>query len=945
MFNRSSQETVAAKVLHSVLLVALPVSVLSLGVLVPLFAVRKIAAGAFWLVIVIFTLVCILLLRRGNVRLSSWLFLSTSWLTLALFVVFSGGIRSPGVLSQIAIIVVSIWLLGRREAIWIAALSLIFGLNLAIMESVGIHLPRYFPVMPILAWGFAVGLVCLTILPLASVHQALADSSEQAQREVAERRQTEEILRSSQQRLELAQAAAGIGSYERDERTGIASCSSGFPALYGLPPSEVGPSYEQWVESIHPDDRAAMLERRAGTLKSGDSWETEYRVIWPDGSVHWLFAKGMVLRDLRRNPTGTIGVNIDITERKHAEEILRSSQRRLELAQAAAGIGSYERDERTGIVRCSSGFPALYGLPPSEVGPSYDQWLESIHPDDRAMTLEKPGRAVEKGDSWETEFRVIWPDGSVHWLFAKGLLMRDSLGNPTGTIGVHMDITGRKQAEETLRSSQQRLELAQAAAGIGSYEWDVNTGVGRCSELFPALYGLPPAEIGPPQEQWLERIHPDDRAGVLEQLAQTLAGNGSCNIEFRVIWPDGTLHWLFARGTLLRDSRGNPSRTVGVNMDITERKRAHEEAITRQKLEGLGVLAGGIAHDFNNLLGSILAESEMLLEEVAGNATAREGVSSIMAVANRATGIVRELMAYAGKGETVFEPVDLSRLVREMVQFLRTSISKHAELQIDLPEGLPSVRANAAQISQVVMNLIINASESLGEKHGVISVGVAESEDHVRLEVNDTGCGMTEEVKAQIFDPFFSTKFAGRGMGLAAVQGIIRKHRGMINVASVPGQGSVFTILLPSITEPALGASGSTLTVSDTQGEATVGTVLVIEDEEPLRHAVTKWLRKKGFRVIEASDGRGGVDLFKAHEHTIDAVLLDMTLPSLPGREVLRELRRIRTDVNVILTTAYSQDSALEALGGQQPWRFIRKPYQLSELVELLRDACQDRRQ
>jgi len=814
--NGSSEKTVAAKVLHSVLLVALPVSVLSLGLLVPLLAVRKAAAGAFWVVIVIVTLVCILLLRRGNVRLSSWLFLSTSWLILALFVVLSGGIRSPGVLSQIAIIVVSMWLLGRREAIWIAALSLIFGLSLAILESVGIHLPRYFPVMPIVAWGFAVGLVSLTILPLSSVHQALADSAEHAQREVAERRQTEEILRRSQQRLELAQAAAGIGSYERDERTGI--------------------------------------------------------------------------------------------------------------------------------VRCSIGFPALYGLPPSEVGPSYEQWLEFIHPDDRAMMLEKPPRAVETGDSWETEFRVVWPDGSVHWLFAKGILMRDSRGNPTGTIGVHMDITGRKQAEETLRSSQQRLELAQAAAGIASYEWDINTGVGRCSELFPALYGLPPAEIGPPQEQWLELIHPDDRAGVLEQLAQTLEGNGSCNTEFRVIWPDGTLHWLFARGTMLRDSRGNPSRTVGVNMDITERKHAQEEAITRQKLEGLGVLAGGIAHDFNNLLGSILAESEMLLEEVADSATAREGVSSIIAVANRATGIVRELMAYAGKGENVFEPVDLSKLIREMAQFLRTSISKHAELQIDLPEGLPSVRANAAQISQVVMNLIINASESLGQKHGVISVGVAESEDHIRLEVNDTGCGMTEEVKAQIFDPFFSTKFAGRGMGLAAVQGIIRKHGGMINVASVPGQGSVFTILLPSITDPALGVSGSTPPVSDTQGDAAFGTVLVIEDEEPLRHAVSKWLRKKGFRVIEASDGRGGVDLFKAHEHTIDAVLLDMTLPSLPGREVLRELRRIRTDVNVILTTAYSQDSALAALGGEQPWGFIRKPYQLSELVELLRNACQDRR-
>jgi CheY-like chemotaxis protein len=200
---------------------------------------------------------------------------------------------------------------------------------------------------------------------------------------------------------------------------------------------------------------------------------------------------------------------------------------------------------------------------------------------------------------------------------------------------------------------------------------------------------------------------------------------------------------------------------------------------------------------------------------------------------------------------------------------------------------------------------------------------------------------MTEEVMAHIFEPFFTTKFAGRGMGLAAVQGIIRTHGGTISVLSSPGQGSLFTIFLPSLSEPAPHTSASISPKFHSQAAGAAGTVLIIEDEEPLRLAVSKMLRKTGFGVIEASDGREGVDLFRAHEPAIDAVLLDMTLPRLSGREVLRELRQVRPDVNVILATAYNRESTLKALGGPQPWRFIRKPYRLSEMAELLRQACQ----
>ncbi len=976
--------------------------------------------------------------------------------------VLSGGIRSPAALGHLAVIVVAVWLLGRREAIWIAVLTLAFGLGLAKLEYGGILLPAYFPIPPIEAWGFAVGLVCLTILPLSSVNRALTESAERARKDlearlreetaraeadsrfratffqaavgiaqtgldgqwllqndrlceilgysldelshktlleithpddahdlrralrqllageisswsqekrfirkeggivwgrvftslvrdshnqpqyyitvledisgkieteralrdaeqhlklalngahlvvwsvdlpggtvtvcgepasfyglspgrttrtvrewislihpddreqlvalrhgspdqtrpwevefrvlwpehgmrwirakgslvpndsgpptsaigicmdITERKLTEDALRSSQQLLELAQSAAEIGSYERDLATGVVRCSRGFPALYGLPPSESGPSYEEWLESIHPEDRGMMTQHRIMTTEGGDAWEKEFRVVWPDGSVHWLLSKGLLQRDSQGLPTRSVGVNMDITERKLAEEALRNSQQRLELAQAAAGIATYDWDTRTRIGHCSKEFPTMYGLPPAEIGPPYEQWLEMIHPDDRARVFSEGAKTLERGDDWDTEFRVTWPDGSVHWLYARGNLLRDEHGHPSRIIGINMDVTERKQAEEALRGSQQRLELAQAASGVASYDWDIGTEVGHCTELLPALYGLPPGNVAPSTEQWREGIHPDDRDAVVEQWTRILDGDGTCTTEFRVIWPDNSVHWLLSKGLLLRDSQRNPSRLVGVTMDITARKRAEDESVARQKLEGLGMLAGGIAHDFNNLLGSILAESELLLDEVGDSAAVSTAVTNISAVVNGASEIVRELMAYAGQTETVLAPLDLSALVREILQLLRVSISKQAVMDANLPEGLRCVRANSAQIAQVVMNLITNASEALGERPGVISVSTAQSEDHLTLVVSDTGCGMTDDVKARIFDPFFSTKFAGRGLGLAAVQGIIRKHGGTISVESVPGKGSFFTILLPAINEPASDSS------------------------------------------------------------------------------------------------------------------------------------------
>jgi CheY-like chemotaxis protein len=360
----------------------------------------------------------------------------------------------------------------------------------------------------------------------------------------------------------------------------------------------------------------------------------------------------------------------------------------------------------------------------------------------------------------------------------------------------------------------------------------------------------------------------------------------------------------------------------------------------------MGLLANGIAHDFNNLLGSILATSEVVLSELPARSPALGWVQSIRIVADRGAGIVRQMMSYAGHESPAFERVDVGQLVNEMIQLLKISISKGATLKAHVPENLPAVQANAAQIRQLVMNLVINASEALGEKEGEILVSLAHvysgsDRDRIRLEISDTGCGMTEEIRARMFDPFFTTKFAGRGLGLAAVQGIVRSHGGGLDVATAPGLGCRIQILLPCASEPEQAGGPTPLSAWDARILA--GTVLLVEDEDDLRQAVSRMLRNKDLNVIEARDGKSAMDSFRINASRIDVVLLDMTLPGMPGREVFRELRRIRPDLKVIVTTAYGMDQALSAMGELQPWLYIRKPYHFAELMELLGKICSQR--
>jgi two-component system cell cycle sensor histidine kinase/response regulator CckA len=709
-----------------------------------------------------------------------------------------------------------------------------------------------------------------------------------------------------------------------------------------------------------------VVPRRAGLLREAFrqvtetrkpllNWETNYETAGEPRRLRYCSERWYPLFTTEGRIYGAYCSVTDITAQKRAEEELRVSQQRLLLAQSAAGVATYDWDLRENVGHGSREFNPLYGLPASDIGPSIDEWLQLIHPEDRERVLAEREQTRDGGDPCDSEFRVVWPDGSLHWLLAKGKLLRDSEGNPIRMVGVNMDITERKRAEAALRESEERFRNMADSTPV----MICSSGPDKLATFFNRGWlnftgRTMDQELG---YGWTEALHPEDLDRTVAAYSAAFDSRRFCQIEYRLRRADGEYRSILCSGVPRYEPGDIFAGYTASCMDITDLKRNQAQVLATQKLESLGVLAGGIAHDFNNLLGSILAESELMIEDLADNSDALDGVMRIESVAVRAVEIVRELMAYAGQESRLLRPIDLSLLVGEMLLLLKVAISKRATFKVDLPNNLPAVRVNAAQIRQVVMNLITNASEALEEQEGLISLTVTQiraddtfrgdtpyppESNYIRLEISDTGCGMTEKIQAKIFDPFFTTKFAGRGLGLAAVQGIVRAHGGTIQVDSAPGQGARFTILLPCIAQPAEDASAPPLRTNREDGSG-FGTVLLVEDEEPLRLAVAKMLRKGGFTVIEAGDGRTAVDLFQANEPAVDVVLLDMTLPRMSGREVLVELRRIRPNVKVVLTTAYSEDTALLNVGEQRPWRFIRKPYGLAELAELLRNACMTR--
>jgi PAS domain S-box-containing protein len=471
------------------------------------------------------------------------------------------------------------------------------------------------------------------------------------------------------------------------------------------------------------------------------------------------------------------------------------------------------------------------------------------------------------------------------------------------------------------------------------------------------IYGYTAAEaIGRPMTMLLPPDRPTEEADILARLRR---GERVSHFETTRVRKDGALINVSLTISPVRGSDGCILGASHVARDITERKRFEQQLRQSQRLESLGVLAGGIAHDFNNLLTGILANVTLASELLPPGSPAQPMLRDGSVAAQRLSDLTRQLLAYSGHGSLSTAAVNISDLVREISALIQTSIPKHVDIRLELEEKPPLVTADASQVQQIIMNLIINGAEAIPpEQLGSVLVKTGyqqvdedyiQSTDfasdtvqpggYVSLEVHDTGKGMDAETQTRIFDPFFTTKMEGRGLGLAAVLGIVRSHKGFIRVQSQPGAGTNFRVLLPADANARLRPP---VLRDDLRG---TGSILVVEDEDVIRRAAKTTLEFYGYTVMLAEDGEQACRILEQRLLEIDAVLLDLVMPKMGGESVWRTLHRIRGDIPVVLTSGYSDADAQARFTGKATAGFLRKPFTAAALGQAIKKALQGRGQ
>ncbi len=563
------------------------------------------------------------------------------------------------------------------------------------------------------------------------------------------------------------------------------------------------------------------------------------------------------------------------------------------------------------------------------------------------------------------EYSIIMPDGEMRWNQWTNRAILDDDEQVVEFQGAGRDITERKMAEEALRKAETRYRslVEQMPAVTYTAALDEISTITFISPQIELFLGFSPHVYSDNPNFWNQHLYPDDHDRVMKEIKHCHETGEPFVSEYRMISKTGEAVWFRDEAIIINNDDGTPLFLQGVIMNITERKRAEQEHLSlerqvlqTQKLESLGVLAGGIAHDFNNLLTGILGNADLALLDLSPVSPARQNIQDIEMAAHRAAELCRQMLAYSGKGHFVIEPVDISEIVREMSHILDVSISKKSILKYNLSDVPVIIMADATQIRQVIMNLIMNASEALSDNSGIISIytGLAQYDRsylfemymdenlqegmYACLEVTDTGCGMDSETKEKLFDPFFSTKITGRGLGLSAVLGIVRGHNGVLRVCSKPGEGTTFRILFPANVElPELEAE-ETDKEPDWHGH---GTILIVDDEETVRAVGRHMLERLGFTVITTEDGLKAVEIFRARYNEIDCVLLDLTMPHMDGEEAFREMRRIKSDIRIIMSSGYSKQEIFRRFAGKGMTGFIHKPYVMKELQKIIQNALE----
>jgi signal transduction histidine kinase/CheY-like chemotaxis protein len=647
-----------------------------------------------------------------------------------------------------------------------------------------------------------------------------------------------------------------------------------------------------------------------------------------------------------------ISAGTDVTDIMKAAQDLKASEEHFRALIKASSDVIYRMSPSWTEMRLLSGADFI-----ADMGDQDRTWMQKyIHPDDHPHVKEIINDAILNKSTVELEHRVLRMDGRLGWMFSRVIPILNASGDITEWLGMSSDITERKQSAQELQQREEKyrtlfesidegfciIEVLFSDSGrpVDFVYKEVNPAFERQSGLRNVVGRRTREFIPNLEEYWLE-----------------IYGNVALTGESVRLKNPGQSIDRYYDVYAFRVGEPEQHRVAVLFNDVTERERAIQQKLEMeshfretQRLESLGIMAGGIAHDFNNILMGIMGFAELALAKLSPVTPAKYYISEIMNSARRAAELCGQTLVYAGQGRIEQHDITLQALINETLNMLNTSISKKCVLSLNVHSALPVMHGDPVQVRQILMNLVINASEAIGDRNGVITLNTgvldcSETDDtgqyivppapgqYVYFEVSDTGCGMDREVLRRIFDPFYTTKFIGRGLGLSAVMGIIRAHKGALMVFSEPGKGTTFKVLFPAVE-----VAEDTIRAADEHlGWRGEGTVLLVDDEDIVRVVTGEMLQDLlGLNVLTARDGREAVDLYRQHQSEIGVVLLDLTMPHMNGEEAYRELKKINPNVRVVMASGYSETDVISKFAGKDLAGHLQKPYGLDTLRSLM---------
>ncbi len=771
-----------------------------------------------------------------------------------------------------------------------------------------------------------------------------------AMEDVTERKLGEQALRESERRFRQVVETAPDGIFIQT-RGLFAYLNSAALAIFGA--REPGEMLGRPVlESFHPDDRPGVRERIRKLNHDRESVPLmEEKILRLDGGLAFIEVAAAPFQ--HQGEEGALVFLRDVSARKRAEEEVRESQRKLTTLMAnLPGMAYRCRNEQDWTMEfVSEGCLALTGYQPAEMVDSRKvSYAQIIHAADRDAVWAQVQHALERREPFRMLYRIVTAQGRDKWVWEQGCGVYGPDGGLLALEGFIADIDDRKRAESALHENQKRLQAILAASPDPVAVYDPRWLVSYVNPAFTRVFGWQPAEILGESP----RLTPEELQSTMDDKLKELTAEGrTVSFETEGLTREGRVLDIMVSAAGIYDERGRRTGTVVTYTDLTDTKRLEAQLRQAQKMEALGTLAGGIAHDFNNILGAIIGYGELAREMAAEGEQIHQEMDQVLAAAERAKALVRQILTFSRKAETDSRPMDLNQSVRQTMQMLGHTLPKMIDIQIDLDDQLPAINGDPAQMEQMIMNLAVNAADAMpGGGHLRISTrfekvlnqmcptcGEVFSGGYVALEVADSGQGMDPDTMERIFDPFFTTKEAGRGtgLGLSTVYGIVLSHGGHIRCVSQPEQGAVFTVHLPvqSLEQADQNVSSSGSREMPRGHE----TILVAEDEEALRRLTCGLLENLGYATRSAASGEEALEIYQRSGGQVDLVVMDLSMPGMGGQKCLQQIKALDPQAKVIIISGYMGDGQAKEAMQAGALGYLAKPFRREELAQIVRQT------